>query len=529
MFLVYTETNLAPGGVFSYHFWTMNKIKIFDTTLRDGEQAPGFSMNLPEKLRMARQLEALGVDVVEAGFPAASPDDFTAVERIAMELSKPEVCALARCHPGDIEKGLKAIAKAKKPRLHVFIATSDIHLQYKLKITREQAIAKAVESVTMAKQYCDRIDFSPEDAGRSDRQFLVQILTEVIKAGADTINIPDTVGYLTPEEFGDLIKFLHNQVPGIQNCIISTHCHNDLGMAVANSLAGILNGARQIECTINGIGERAGNASLEEVVMAIKTRPELYQATTNINTRLLLKTSRLLASITGNQVQVNKAIVGRNAFAHEAGIHQHGMMSSKLTYEIMTPEDVGWNETSMVLGKHSGKNAVGKRLQELGIHIDEEKLGQYMEAFKELADRKKDIYEEDLMLLTVDAKEESYYQLLGMTVTSHTGKDSVASIRLNIGEQTVDEIGRGNGSVDAVYNAIIKATKFTGTLIKFHVDAVSPEGDAIGVASITWKCENGKEIQGRGRSTDTINATALALIDVLNRSRIREQFLTQGV
>ena len=239
-------------------------------------------MNLPEKLRMARQLEALGVDVVEAGFPAASPDDFTAVERIAMELSKPEVCALARCHPGDIEKGLKAIAKAKKPRLHVFIATSDIHLQYKLKITREQAIAKAVESVTMAKQYCDRIDFSPEDAGRSDRQFLVQILTEVIKAGADTINIPDTVGYLTPEEFGDLIKFLHNQVPGIQNCIISTHCHNDLGMAVANSLAGILNGARQIECTINGIGERAGNASLEEVVMAIKTRPELYQATTNI-------------------------------------------------------------------------------------------------------------------------------------------------------------------------------------------------------------------------------------------------------
>ncbi len=504
-------------------------IKIFDTTLRDGEQAPGFSMNLQEKLTMAHQLEALGVDVIEAGFPAASPEDFESVFRIAKELKEPEICGLARCHPGDIEKTLKAIEKAKKPRIHVFIATSDIHLQYKLQISREEAVKKAVESIRQCKQHCDRVDFSPEDAGRSDRAFLVEILTEAIKAGADTINIPDTVGYLTPGEFGDLIAFLHEHVPGIKDSIISTHCHNDLGLAVANSLAGVLNGARQIECTINGIGERAGNASLEEVVMALKTRPELYKMLTKINTKLLLQTSRLLSSITGHQVQANKAIVGKNAFAHEAGIHQHGLIKNKLTYEIMKPEDIGWHATAMVLGKHSGRNAVSKRLKELGIELPEEKMSDYMMKFKALADRKKDIYDEDLIFLTVDEKEERHYFLEGMSVTSHTGKDSMASIRLKVGEKTIDEVAKGNGSVDSVYNAIIKATGLKGTLTGFHVDAVSPEKDAIAVVNITWKTEKGMEIQGRGRSTDTINATAYALIDVLNRMRIREQFLQEGV
>ena len=329
------------------------KIKIFDTTLRDGEQAPGFSMNKSEKLKLAHQLEALGIDVIEAGFPIASPDDFDAVEQIAKELTETDVCGLSRCHPKDIEAALKATEKAKNPRIHVFIATSDIHLEHKLKISREEAIQKAVESITGCKKYCDKVDFSPEDAGRSDKKFLVEILTEAIKAGADTLNIPDTVGYLTPKEFGDLIKYLNENVPGIKDCIIATHCHNDLGMAVANSLTGVLNGARQIECTINGIGERAGNAALEEVVMAIKTRPKLFNAYTDIKTPLLLQTSRILSSITGQHVQSNKSIVGENAFAHEAGIHQHGLLKNKFTYEIMTPADVGWEETNFVLGKHS--------------------------------------------------------------------------------------------------------------------------------------------------------------------------------
>lgn len=504
-----------------------HKIKIFDTTLRDGEQAPGFSMNLQEKLRMAHQLEALGVDVIEAGFPAASPEDFESVERIAYELKYPEVCGLARCHTGDIEKTLKAIEKAKKPRIHVFIATSDIHLKYKLKLPREKAIAKAVESVRMAKKYCDRVDFSPEDAGRSDRDFLVEILTEVIKEGADTINIPDTVGYLSPGEFGDLIHFLSENVPGIQDCIISTHCHNDLGLAVANSLAGILNGARQIECTINGIGERAGNAALEEVVMAIKTRPELFEAYTDINTELLLQSSRLLASITGNGVQLNKAIVGQNAFAHEAGIHQHGLIKNKLTYEIMKPKDVGWNTTQMVLGKHSGRSAVLKKLKDLGITLVNQEIDEFMTKFKALADRKKDIYDEDLVMLTLSEEEENYYWLEGMSVSSHTGKDSMASIRIKIGEETIDEVAKGNGSVDSVFNAIIKASKLKGMLTHFHVDAVSPERDAVAICNITWETKKGISIRGKGRSVDTINATAYALIDVLNRSRIRETFLEE--
>ncbi|MBU2523858.1 2-isopropylmalate synthase [Patescibacteria group bacterium] len=499
-----------------------DKIKIFDTTLRDGEQAPGFSMNKEEKLGFAHQLELLGVDVIEAGFPVASRDDFEAVESIAKSLKTTEVCGLARCHSGDIDAALMATEKAKKPRIHVFIATSDIHLEYKLKISRDEAIKKAVEAIRQCKKHCDRVDFSPEDAGRSDRDFLVEILSEAIKAGADTLNIPDTVGYLSPAEFGDLILYLNNNVPGIKNCIISTHCHNDLGMAVANSLSGALNGARQIECTINGIGERAGNAAMEEVVMAIKTRPELFKARTGINTPLLLKTSRMLSSITGQHVQINKAIVGDNAFAHEAGIHQHGLLKNKFTYEIMKPDDVGWNETNFVLGKHSGRNAVLDRLNKLGIKIAEADVAAFMMKFKDLADGKKHIYDDDLILLTKDKNEEMYYAIKEMKVEAQTGKKATATIKLKAGGDVIEGKATGNGSVDAVYNAIIKVTGFEGVLTKFNVDAISPQKDAIANANIGWLIDD-VEIRGRGTSTDTVTAIANALIDVVNRYRIQQQ------
>lgn len=495
------------------------QIKIFDTTLRDGEQSPGFSMNREEKMRLAHQLEALGIDVIEAGFPAASEDDFAAVAQIAQELNNVEVCGLARCHQRDMDLTLKAIEQAKKPRIHVFIATSDIHLEHKLKMTRQETIAKAVESVSFCKQHCDRIDFSPEDAGRSDRGFLVEILTEVIKAGADTINIPDTVGYLTPGEFGDLIKYLNENVPGIKDCIISTHCHNDLGMAVANSLAGVLNGARQVECTINGIGERAGNAALEEVVMALKTRPNLYKAHTNINTPLLLQTSRLLQTITGMPVQANKAIVGKNAFAHEAGIHQHGLLKNKDTYEIMKPDDVGWAETNFVLGKHSGKNAVLDRLKQLHVEIDNADVNEFMTQFKRLADKKKDIYDEDLILLASKASQEEYYELIDMDVESEKGEQSRGKIKIRIGDEVREAKGSGNGAVEAVYDAIMNATGFHGVLTGFFIDAISPETDAIANAKISWKVD-GKEFHGRGRDTDTIAATAYAFLDILNSYHI---------
>lgn len=498
------------------------KIKIFDTTLRDGEQAPGFSMKREEKILLAHQLEKLGVDVIEAGFPAASEDDFAAVVQIALELSELEVCALARCHQKDMERGLKAISKAKKPRIHVFIATSDIHLEYKLRISREEVITKAVESVSFCKKHCDRVDFSPEDAGRTDRNFLVRILTEVVKAGADTINIPDTVGYLSPEEFGDLIGFLRANVPGIKNCIMSTHCHNDLGMAVANSLAGVLNGARQIECTINGIGERAGNAALEEVVMALKTRPHLYNVHSYIKTGLLLQTSRLLTSITGKHVQANKAIVGQNAFAHEAGIHQHGLLKNKNTYEIMTPADVGWEKTNFVLGKHSGRNAVIDRLNSLSIDFNNTEIEEYMEKFKKLADQKKDIYDEDLILLAQDKRKEQYYKLEKMKVESEMNKMSEAEVSVRIGGIMNSGKSEGNGAVEAVYKAIMEATGFSGVLTDFVVDAISPEKDSIANANISWRTDD-LELRGRGTDTDTIKATAFAFIDVMNNWHLKKQ------
>lgn len=376
----------------------MKHIRIFDTTLRDGEQAPGFAMKKEEKVAFAKRLEALGVDVIEAGFPIASPQDFESVQAIAESCQNVEVCALARCNEKDIDCAIRALEKASCPRVHVFIATSEIHMQHKLKMTRKEVIEKAIQGVTQARKFTSRVEFSAEDASRSDRQFLVEILEAVIAAGADVVNIPDTVGYMTPEEYGNLIAYVGGNVKGIEKVIISTHCHDDLGLAVANSLTGVLRGARQIECTINGVGERAGNAALEEVVMAIRTKSDIYDAQTSIHTQALVGISRALSDITGYKAPPNKAIVGKNAFAHGSGIHQHGMLSNQQTYEIMDPKDVGFESTEIVLSKHSGKHALIYRLEQLGIDVGVF-IDELFVSFKNLADRKKCVYDEDLIIL----------------------------------------------------------------------------------------------------------------------------------
>jgi len=504
-------------------------IKIFDTTLRDGEQAPGFSMNLKEKLLMAKQLEKLGVDVIEAGFANASPDDFKSMSEIAKLCENLEVCGLARCHEGDIEASIKALQGAKKPRIHVFIATSDIHLEYKLKMSRDEAIKRAVMGVKMAKEFTDMVDFSPEDATRSDWGFLVEILEEVIKAGADTLNIPDTVGYTTPQEFGDLIKYLKENVNGIDNVIIATHCHNDLGLAVANSLSGVLNGAGQIECTINGIGERAGNAALEEVVMAMKTRSDLFPEKNNINTKQLYATSRLLSQITGQVVQVNKAIVGKNAFAHEAGIHQHGILSNRLTYEIMKPEDIGYKSNQLILGKHSGRAAFLNRLKELGLEVDDDRLLELFKAFKVLADKKKNIYDEDLILLATDYDIEKKYELIDAEIVSRKDKESIAKIKLRIGNNELEGEAIGDGPVSALYNAITKLTEVNGTLKNFCVSSLTQERGAVGLVNIEWECDDSSKIHGNASDTDTNVAAGKALVDVLNRMEIRRGHGWSGI
>ncbi|MFC1616275.1 2-isopropylmalate synthase [Patescibacteria group bacterium] len=498
-------------------------IKIFDTTLRDGEQAPGFSMTLSEKLMMAKQLERLGVDVIEAGFANASPEDFESVQEIGKTCSKTEVCGLARCHEGDIEASIKALQKAAKPRIHVFIATSDIHLEYKLKISREEAIKRAIMGVKMAKEFTDRVDFSPEDATRSDKEFLVEILEEAIKAGADTLNIPDTVGYSTPDEFGDLIKYLRENVKGIEDVIIATHCHNDLGLAVANSLAGVLNGATQVECTINGIGERAGNAALEEVVMTIKTRAELFPVGTNVDTKQIYNASKLLSQITGQNVQANKAIVGKNAFAHEAGIHQHGVISNPLTYEIMKPEDIGYEESQLILGKHSGRSAIKDRLEKLGIEISQDRLNEIFKEFKKLADKKQRIYDEDLIMLAMEYDHEDKYELVDANITSKKDRGAEAEVKVRIDDKFVKESGDGDGPVSALYDAISKIGNLSGRLKTFAINALTPEKDAVGVVHIEWECKNGYLYQVQGMDTDIVIAAGKALVDVLNRREIREK------
>jgi len=499
-----------------------NYVKIFDTTLRDGEQSPGFSMNTEEKVRLAIQLEKLGVDVMEAGFPAASPDDFAAVQRIAAAVKNVEVCGLARAMESDIRTTWDAIKEAEKPRIHTFIATSPVHMEYKLKKTPEQVKQMAIDAVTLAKSLCDRVDFSPEDGGRSDREFLVDILGAVIEAGADTLNIPDTVGYLTPEEFEDLMRYLITNTPGGDTVIWSTHCHDDLGLGVANSLAGVRAGARQIECTINGIGERAGNASLEEVVMALQTRADFYELEHGVDSTEIFRTSKLLEQITGQKVQPNKAIVGKNAFAHESGIHQHGMLANPETYEIMTPESVGVDKTNIVLGKHSGRAALAARLKEMGYQLEPDMLNQIFADFKVLADKKKDIADSDLAIL-VHGEQHDYQQtwtLEHFELGSADDKQPFAAVTLKNNQtgKILAAKADGDGMVDAAYKCIKQLCGDHGVLTEFKMDAVTSGIDAQAVVNVRLEQTDGHVVTGRSGDTDIVKAAILAYLEAVNKT-----------
>ena len=496
----------------------MKTIKIFDTTLRDGEQSPGCSMNLQEKIEVAHQLEKLKVDVIEAGFAIASPGDFISVKKIADAVKETRVASLSRALEKDIDRSWEAVKKAKLPRIHTFIATSPIHMQYKLKMSPDDVLAQAVNMVKYARNLCPDVEFSAEDASRSEPGFLYRVFEGVIKAGATCINIPDTVGYSTPEEFYELISGIKNNVRGIEKVDISVHCHNDLGLAAANTLAAVRAGVDQIECTINGIGERAGNAALEEVVMAIATRRDLYDYTTNIDTRQIYNASRLVSAITGVSVQPNKAVVGANAFAHEAGIHQHGVLANKKTYEIMTPESIGLPENTIVLGKHSGKHAFEERLKSLGFMPDEEKLEYYFEKFKQLADRKKDVSDMDLRALVEhDAfTVPSEYVFDAFVINSGNMMTSTAVVKLLRGDEVLEEAATGDGPVDASFNAIERCTGLSFKLEDYIVRSVTGGKDAQGEVVVKLD-KDGKKVRGRGLSTDIVEASVRAYIDAINR------------
>jgi len=496
----------------------MEKVKIFDTTLRDGEQAPGFSMNVEEKVRMAKQLERLNVDIIEAGFPIASPGDFEAVKAIAENIKNCIVAGLARANPADIKRAAEALKFAKKPRLHVFIATSDIHLEKKLNITREEALETLIKSVKLAREYIDDVEFSAEDATRSDWDFLCKVFTAAIDAGARTINVPDTVGYTVPSEFKRLITYLKENVKNINKATISVHCHNDLGLAVANSISAIEAGARQVECTINGIGERAGNASLEEIVMAIYVRKDIFPFKTDVVTEQIYPTSRLLTQITGIRVQPNKAIVGDNAFAHEAGIHQDGVLKYTRTYEIMTPQSIGLPSNVIVLGKHSGRHAFKERLKSLGYELSEEDLNRAFAQFKELADKKKEVYNEDIEALVSDEilKISERYKLLSVNIASGTETKPSATIEMEIDGKRVKSAGNGNGPVDAIYKTIANLTKTKSKLLRFQVNAITGGTEALGEVSVHLE-EDGISVIGKGAHTDILVASARAYVNALNK------------
>ncbi|HZY31308.1 MAG TPA: 2-isopropylmalate synthase [Candidatus Methylomirabilis sp.] len=501
------------------------RILIFDTTLRDGEQSPGCSMNTKEKLEMARQLARLKVDVIEAGFAIASEDDFEAVKTISQDMKGgPIVASLCRTRDIDIDRAWEALKYAERPRIHTFIATSEIHIKYKLKSTQEEVLQAAIAAVKRAKRYTEDVEFSSEDAHRSDQDFLCRVVEEVIKAGATTINIPDTVGYGLPWEFGARIKNLFDRVPNIDKVVVSAHCHNDLGLAVANSLEAIRNGARQVECTINGIGERAGNASLEEIVMALRTRKDLVDWETGINTEEIYRTSKLLTSIIGIPVQPNKAIIGANAFAHEAGIHQHGMLQKPLTYEIMTPESVGVPQSRLVLGKHSGRHAFKKRLEELGVMLSEDALNKAFIRFKAVADKKKEVFDDDLLAIVeeeVMAPGETY-SLDYLQFTSGTNIVPTATVRLKRENEILQESGWGDGPVDAAYKAIDHITKVQGRLADYSIRAVTAGKDAMG--EVVLKLEiDGHTVMGKGTSTDIIEASVRAYLNAINKIVGRER------
>lgn len=493
-------------------------VKIFDTTLRDGEQSPGASLSVSEKMEIARQLERLGVDIIEAGFPVSSPAQYEAVELVSRELEKPVIAALARAVPKDIEVAAKALKHAKKPRIHTFIATSPIHMERKLKKQPHEVIELAVKAVQQAKSFCNDVEFSPEDGGRSDKAFLVEVLTAVIEAGATSLNIPDTVGYLFPGEYGELISYLRAHTVGADNVVWSTHCHNDLGLAVANSIAGIKAGARQVECTINGLGERAGNAALEEIVMALFVRNDLMHLTTNINTQEITRTSALVSRLTGMVVQANKAIVGANAFAHESGIHQDGVLKHRQTYEIMTPESVGLESNRMVLGRHSGRHGFKARIEQLGYKLDADELQRAYERFLDVADKKKEIFDEDLAAILGDEVSDipEVYKLDYLHCLSGTSVQPSATVRLIIEGIPHQESAWGDGPVDAVYNAINKIVGVKVELERYAIQAVTSGTDAMGGVNIRLRA-NGHVISGQGTSTDIVEASAKAFINALNR------------
>jgi len=496
-----------------------DKLIIFDTTLRDGEQSPGASMTRDEKVRIARALERLKVDIIEAGFPAASEGDFAAVQAVAEAVKSSTVCGLSRALDRDIDRAGEALKGAERSRIHTFIATSPIHMQMKLKMSPEQVIEYAVKAVKRARQYTDDVEFSAEDAGRSDEDFLCRILEAVIDAGATTLNIPDTVGYSIPSEFGATIANLMQRIPNADKAIFSVHCHNDLGMAVANSLSAVMNGARQVECTINGLGERAGNASLEEVVMAIKTRHDAFNCETRLDTREILACSKLVSSITGFPVQPNKAIVGANAFAHESGIHQDGVLKNRETYEIMRAEDVGWSANRMVLGKHSGRNAFKSRMTELGFEFHtESELNDAFYQFKQLADKKHEIFDEDLQALIteVSADTKEHFKLIALKVCSETGETPNSTVTVNVGDEELTGSAKGSGAVDASLKAIESIVQSGATLELYSVNNITNGTDAQGDVTVRL-AKGGRVVNGLGADTDIVIASAKAYINALNK------------
>lgn len=496
----------------------MRTIKIFDTTLRDGEQSPGASMNVGEKLQMARQLARLGVDIIEAGFAFASPGDFEAIRAIGGEVEGPVICSLARAKEEDIKRAWEAVKDSPKKRIHTFHSTSDIHLKYQFRVSREEALKRSVQMVQLAKGFLDDVEFSPMDATRTDINYLCEVVEAVIEAGALTVNIPDTVGYSIPSEFGAMIKTLFDKVKNINKAVIAVHCHNDLGLATSNSLSAVLNGAGQIECTINGIGERAGNCSLEEAVMALRTRRDIFNADTNIRTEEIIRSSKLVSKITGMSVQPNKAIVGANAFAHESGIHQDGLLKEKSTYEIIRPETIGLHKTKFVLGKHSGRHAFRTRLNELGFALNDDEVNNAFERFKKLADQKKEIYDEDLETLVSEefTMVPETYSLVEMSISSGTNQRPSAILKIKVNGEIVEKEEHGDGPVDAVFKAITSITGTKSRLLRYEVKAITGGTDALGEVVCALE-EDGKSVSGHGADTDIITASAKAYINALNK------------
>ncbi len=499
-------------------------IRIFDTTLRDGEQSPGASMNLTEKMEVAQALVDLGVDVIEAGFPIASPGDFEAVREIAKNIRGSVICGLARCNDEDIDRAWEALQYSEAPRIHVFLATSAIHREFKLKMDKQEIIERAIHGVRRAAGYTSDIEFSPEDASRTELDFLCEVIEAAINAGATTVNIPDTVGYATPAHMGKVIRTLCERVPNIDRAVVSMHCHDDLGLAVANSLAGVENGAGQIECTINGIGERAGNCTLEEVVMALRTRADVYHADTRINSQRLVPTSRLVANITGLQVPRNKAIVGRNAFAHEAGIHQDGMLKERTTYEIMRPEDVGFAKSDLVLGKHSGRAALADRAKALGYHLSTEQLQKVFESFKILADKKKEVYDGDIAALIDQQIHDlsNTWSLVSYHVVGGSGEIPSVTLTLRHGDRDVTQtVSAGDGPIDAIFLAIERITGVTTACKDFRVQAVTVGKDAQAEVNVELE-HHGRIHRGRGVSTDSLEASGMAFLNAINRVTVHQ-------